>query len=132
MTPKASAKEISRLAEFVSNRLEELSGDRNQREIAEIAGFGNQNMITMIKQGRTKVAIDRVPMLALALQVDQAPLMRLALEQFYSAATLNALEMAFQDMNQHEHRILEEFRKALKKKPMTAGEVIEKIQAVFA
>jgi len=38
-------------------------------------------VITMIKQGKTKAALDRIPALALALEADPAFLMRLALEQ---------------------------------------------------
>lgn len=38
-------------------------------------------MITMIKQGKTKAALDRIPALARALEADPAFLMRLALEQ---------------------------------------------------
>ncbi|WP_342448129.1 hypothetical protein [Parasedimentitalea huanghaiensis] len=38
-------------------------------------------MITMIKQGTSKLALDRVPSMARALECDPAYLMRLALDQ---------------------------------------------------
>ncbi len=73
--------EASRLAEFVDARLLELKHKKSQAEIAEEAGFVNQNMITMIKKGATKLPLDRVPALAAALDCDPALLLRLALEQ---------------------------------------------------
>ncbi len=44
-------------------------------------GFGNPNMIAMIKNGSTKLALDRVPSMARALECDSAYLLRLTLEQ---------------------------------------------------
>lgn len=73
--------EDTRLAKFVERRVLELRPRKSQAEIAAEAGYVNQNMITMIKQGRSKVALDRVPALANALECDPAYLMRLALEQ---------------------------------------------------
>ena len=60
------------LAKFVDIRLLELKHKKTQAEIAEEAGFVNPNMVTMIKQGATKLPIDRVPALAKALEVDPA------------------------------------------------------------
>lgn len=71
----------SKLAKFLEARLMELKHKKTQTEIAEDAGFVNPNMLTMIKQGATKLPIDRVPALAKALESDPALLLRLALEQ---------------------------------------------------
>lgn len=76
--------ELSRIAKLVNDRIEELKGVKSQRDIAQRAGYKNQNMITMIKQGNSKVALDRAPDLARALEVDPKEFMLLALEQFYS------------------------------------------------
>lgn len=79
------------LAKYVERRVLELKPKKTQAEIAAQAGYVNQNMITMIKQGRSKVALDRIPALAYALDCDPAYLMRLALEQAIggtAAATL--------------------------------------------
>jgi len=54
---------------------------KNQSEIATAAGFTNVNMLTIIKQGHSKLAIDRVATLAAALEVDPKFLLRLALAQ---------------------------------------------------
>ncbi len=71
----------SRLAKFLDMRLLELKHLKTQAQIAEEAGFVNANMVTMIKQGATKLPLDRVPDLATALDTDPALLLRLALEQ---------------------------------------------------
>lgn len=73
--------EDTRLAKYVERRVLELRPKKTQAQIAAEAGFQNPNMITMIKKGDTKLALDRVPALAHALEVDPAYLMRLALEQ---------------------------------------------------
>jgi transcriptional regulator with XRE-family HTH domain len=76
--------ELSKIAKLIGNRVEELKGVKSQRDIAQKAGYNNQNMITMIKQGNSKVALDRAHDLACALEVDPKEFMLIALEQFYS------------------------------------------------
>ena len=51
----------SRLAKFVERRILALSGTKAQKEIAREAGFTNANMLSMIKSGDTKLALDPVP-----------------------------------------------------------------------
>jgi len=58
---------------------------------------GNPNMITMIKQGRTKAAFDRIPAMARALDVDPAYLMGLALEQAIEKSAAAAVIEVFGD-----------------------------------
>jgi transcriptional regulator with XRE-family HTH domain len=83
------------LAELVSTRLEELKGCVSQRDVASRAGYKNQNMITMIKQGTSKVSIDRAHDLAAALDINQKEFAILVLEQFYSK---NVLDRLFKDL----------------------------------
>ncbi len=110
-----NSKELSRIAIFVRDRVEELKGVRSQREIAEVAGYTNPNMITMIKQGLTKVALDRVFLLAKALDADEKKLMRMALEQFYPSAVIRDLENAMGVIaTSNEIKILEVIREASK------------------
>ncbi len=73
--------EGTRLAKFIERRVLELKPKKSQLQIATEAGFANPNMITMLKQGRSKLALDRVPSMAKALDCDPSYLMRLALEQ---------------------------------------------------
>nr|WP_309504078.1 helix-turn-helix transcriptional regulator [uncultured Roseovarius sp.] len=87
--------EDTRLAKYVERRVLELKSKKTQAEIAEQAGFVNPNMITMIKQGRSKVALDRVPALARALEAVPAQMMRLALEQAIGQPSAEAVVEIF-------------------------------------
>ena len=71
----------SDLAIYLDRRILELRYKKNQREIAVEAGFTNPNMLTMLKQGHTKLAMDRVATLAAALETDPKNFLRLALLQ---------------------------------------------------
>jgi transcriptional regulator with XRE-family HTH domain len=73
--------EDTRLAKYIERRVLELKSKKSQLQIASEAGFPNPNMVTMIKNGSSKLALDRVPSMARALECDPAYLMRLALEQ---------------------------------------------------
>jgi transcriptional regulator with XRE-family HTH domain len=73
--------ENTRLAKYIERRVLELKSKKSQLQIASEAGFPNPNMITMIKNGTSKLALDRVPSMARALECDPAYLMRLALDQ---------------------------------------------------
>lgn len=65
------------VAEFLADRLAE--SDKTQRQVAEECGFETPNVITMFKQGKTKVPISRIGPLAKALDVDPAHLLRLVM-----------------------------------------------------
>lgn len=69
------------LAIYLDRRILELRYKKSQREIAIAAGFTNPNMLSMLKNGDTKLAIDRTASLAAALEVDPKYLLRLALSQ---------------------------------------------------
>ncbi len=71
----------TRLAKFIGDRTKHLRPKKSQFEIATEAGFLNQNIISMLKSGATKLPLDRVPSLARALECDPAYLLRLTLEQ---------------------------------------------------
>lgn len=90
MTTKPHAD--TRLAKYVAQRITELGGRKTQAEIAGEAGFANSNMISMIKSGSTKLALDRVPQLAKALECDPAFLLRLALDQSLAATAAKAVD----------------------------------------
>ena len=59
-------------ARLISDRIRDLAHKKTQAEIASEAGFPNANMMTFLKNGRSKVPLDRVPSLAKALEVDPA------------------------------------------------------------
>jgi transcriptional regulator with XRE-family HTH domain len=54
----------------------------NQREIADKAGFPKPNIISMMKQGETKVPIDRIPALAEACGVNADEFVATAMKEY--------------------------------------------------
>jgi len=56
----------------VERRVLELKPKKSQLQIASETGLSNPNMVTMIKQGASKLALDRVPSMARALRCDPA------------------------------------------------------------
>lgn len=77
---KASKKQIS-VTEFVEERLEAVG--KTQRQVADEAGFDYPNVVSMMKQGRMKVPLNRISGLAKALEVDPVHMLRLVMEEHY-------------------------------------------------
>lgn len=100
----ATAKTPSRTAAFLAKAIE-FSG-MSQRDIAEEAGFPMPNVISMMKQGKTKVPLDRIPGLAAACHVDPVYFLRLALEEYHPevyAVLVNTLGVP---MTENEHELI--------------------------
>ena len=70
----------SALAKFITRRVLELR-PRTQIDIATVAGFENPNMVSMLKNGASKLPLDRVLAMAGALETDPRRLFILALGQ---------------------------------------------------
>ncbi len=105
--------EETRLAKYIERRALELKPKKSQLQIANEAGFANQNMITMIKQGSSKLALDRVPSMAGALDCDPAYLMRLTLEQQEGDTAAQAIVEIFgTPVTANELGLLQEIREA--------------------
>jgi len=83
--------EETRLAKYIERRVLELKSRKSQLQIASEAGFPNPNMVTMIKNGSSKLALDRVPSMARSLECDPAYLMGLALEQAVGDTSAQAI-----------------------------------------
>ena len=80
------------VAQFISKRID--ASEKSQREIATEAGFDNPNVLTMFKQGHTKIPLSRVGALARALNTDPAHLLRLVMSE-YTPETWAAIEEIF-------------------------------------
>lgn len=76
---------------IIATRIADLAYRKTQAEIATEAGFPNPNMLVYLKNGSSKLPLDRVPSLAKALEIDPAWLMRLALEQAVGVTAAQAL-----------------------------------------
>ena len=68
------------VAEFIADKL--AATDKTQRQVAEECGFDHPNVITMFKQGLTKLPINRIESLAKALDADPVHLLRLVMLQY--------------------------------------------------
>lgn len=98
-------------ARLIADRVRDLSHRKTQAEIASEAGFANANMLSMLKSGKNKVPLDRVPSLAKALEDDPAYLMRLALDQAVGATAAKAITEIFgTPATENERGWLEEVR----------------------
>ena len=85
----------SEVARLISDRVDALAHRKTQNEIAAEAGFANANFISILKSGKSKLPLDRVPSLAKALEVDPAYLMRIALEQAVGVTAAKAITEIF-------------------------------------
>jgi transcriptional regulator with XRE-family HTH domain len=105
------AREIT-VAEYI-NGLIELS-DKTQAQIAQEAGFQKPNIISMIKQGATKLPVSKVAPMARALNADPVYLFRLVMNE-YEPETWNAIEEAILHqpvITDNEYEIIRTIRKA--------------------
>lgn len=80
------------VAAFVRDRIRVLG--KPQKEIAAECGFEAPNVITMIKQGRTKLPLAKVGRMAKALEADPVYLLKLCLSA-YQPDTWASLEPLF-------------------------------------
>lgn len=111
--PKLGPHGHGRLAVFLRNRITELSPGKTQSEIAREAGFVNANMLSMIKSGKSKLALDRVSSLARALETDPRRLYLLAVDQEGHFTTAQEIEAIFNTIvTRNEAEWLEAVREA--------------------
>lgn len=68
------------IAQFITNRIKVI--DKSQKDIAREAGFQKPNMITMIKQGRTRLPLDKIGPMAVALEMDPVQLLKMWLKEY--------------------------------------------------
>ena len=85
----------TRLALYIQKRLLELRAKKSQIEIANEAGFNNPNILSMLKNGASKLPLDRVAALAKALECDPPFLFKLAVEQLGGDTAAHANEEIF-------------------------------------
>ena len=81
----------TQMSAFLTKRILELRPRKSQAQIASEAGFVNANVLSMLKSGKTKLPLDRVPALAAALDCDPSRLFRMAVEQSSYRTTLRGI-----------------------------------------
>jgi len=88
-------KQQATVAEYLSAQLDACG--KTQREVAREIGYDNPNIITMFKQGRTRVPLNQAGAIASALGINPAHFMRMVLEE-YMPETWKAVERALGQM----------------------------------
>lgn len=71
----------SNTAKLIETAMKRLEGRKTQAQVAREAGFPHPNMMSMIKHGKSRLPLERVPALAEALEIDPALLFRSALAE---------------------------------------------------
>jgi len=86
---------------------------RKQRDMAKDMGFDKPNIITMIKQGKTKLPLDKVGRMAKAIGVDPIFLFRMCMNE-YMPETWTAIEHLLEQpiVTRNEMAIVEVIREA--------------------
>ncbi|WKZ86244.1 helix-turn-helix transcriptional regulator [Ralstonia pickettii] len=124
LPPAPKRGEIPKVADYVSHMLA-LSG-KTQKELADELGFSTPNMVSMIKNGRAKVPIQKTGQMAKALNVDPIYFLQLVLRE-YQPETWDAIEDVFANqpiLTANEVEIIETLRAAKLPNPKlaTAGD----------
>lgn len=83
------------VAARIERALNSYTGTKTQTEIARAAGFNSPNMLSMIKMGKAKLPLKRVPALSRELSIPKEELLLLVLEQDYPDHEANSLWIAF-------------------------------------
>lgn len=73
-------KTSSQVARFIEKRIEETG--QLQKDIAKKVGFEKPNIITMIKQGKTRLPIDKICLMAKALETDPILLFQMCIQEY--------------------------------------------------
>lgn len=112
----------SNVAQFLKQAL--AASGKTQREIARELGYENSNVITMFKQGQTKVPLAKAGSMAKALGIDPVFFFKLLLNE-YAPETLSAIEEFFDTclLTKNERDLLESYRHATKGLDGTAAVV---------
>lgn len=122
----------SKFAGYIAKQIDILG--KKQREIAAALGYPKPNIITMFKQGLTKVPIEKVPALAKVLGLDPAHLLTLAVRE-YLPDTLTTIQETFgrgATVSAREYEIAEYIREITKDAdPPLTKELKAKLKAAF-
>ena len=104
------------IANYISEGIDDLAGRKSQKDIAKEAGYPAPNILSMLKQGQSKLALDRVLSLARALEKPPEELFRLVMNRIYPDPVDNPLMTIFRGVipSQTEVEILDRVRKEIK------------------
>ena len=112
MTKESTTKTVSKpktVAEYINWQIQ-ICG-KSQKQIATEAGFEKPNIITMFKQGQTKIPIEKIGRLAEAIEVDAVYLYKLCMQE-YQPDTWREIQKMFNQpiLTENEVEIIEAIR----------------------
>ena len=96
------------VAEYLGHAIY-LSG-KTQKDIATEAGFNKPNVLSMMKQGLTKVPIYSLPALARACNVDPVHFIRLAMSEYHPEMWEVISKSFGESLTEDERAVLEAYR----------------------
>ena len=98
------------VAEYLTKAIE-LSG-KTQREVAREVGYPKPNIVSMMKQGQTKVPLEKAPAFARACGLDPVPFLRLVLEEYHKPAWEVIRDTIGEPLSRNEQALLALYRRA--------------------
>jgi len=103
--------------------------ERNMADIARIAGFPNRTSIYMIRDGKMKLPLGRVPALAKALDIPPRVLFTRALEQYLTQETVQVILNSILHLSANEIEIIDFIRLVSRESdPKLTPALMEKIE----
>lgn len=96
------------VAQFLAQQIDDSS--KLQKEIAAEIGYDCANMVTMLKQGITKVPLNKVGPIAKALEIDAAEFLRMVMAE-YMPETLAAVEEILPMLSRSERQVIQALRR---------------------
>lgn len=107
------------VAEFISHQIK-LSG-KSQAQIARELGYEKPNIITMFKQGKTRIPLDKIGPIADALEINPALLLKKVMDE-YMPETLASLQRVLKglELTQNELDLIEAYRRVSAGKDVSA------------
>jgi len=131
MTEAVARAKPKTVAEYINWQVD-LCG-KKQYQIAEEAGFEKPNIVTMIKQGKTKLPLEKIGRFAKAIEVDPIHLFKLCMQE-YLPETWDEIQKMFSQpvLTTNEVAILKVIREAniVNPKIRTDDERIRLIEAI--
>ena len=114
------------VAERLEKAIEE--SDKSQRQIAAEVGYTRPNVLSMMKQGQTKIPLEKAPLLAKACGLDPAEFTRHAMQEYLPAVWETLAATFGESLTPAERRCLAAFREVAAKagrEPEVTFEMLE-------
>ncbi len=119
---KAKATKPRSVAEYITMQIQ-LCG-KPQLDIAKEAGFDKPNIITMIKQGKTKLPMDKIGKFAKAIEVDPIHLFKLCMNEYWPDTAVELQRIFGQSpLTNNELEIIDVVRQSEVDNPKLRGEM---------